>query len=194
MFGRSRARVRAVQSLLAAAVLALFVPVVAHASSITILNHDGNPGVVVTAGVPGPFTLTGAPVTNINGQNVVGQLNFKTGAWLGGSLSGDGVTTVQIGSWSAAGSSFTISQQGMGIIFNGSFTSGSVISWLFEGCNTSGGMNSCNYSLSGSITGIYMGQTVSGSTIQLNLTVSCTAPCDARYTGGFGKTFIKDPG
>jgi hypothetical protein len=191
MLEKSRARSFAIQPILAAVVLALFIPALAHADSITILNHDGNVG-TSGVGVMGPFSVTGSEVTFINGNPVVGTLAFKTGAFIAGSgnLSGLGMAVgATAGEWSSAGSTFSITEQGMGTIFTGSFTG--TISWLFEGCGTVGGVNSCNYTLTGAITGTYMGQLVTGSTVQLDLTSSGGS---GYYNGGFGKGFLKDTG
>jgi len=190
MLGKSRARSLVIQPILAAAVLALFVAASAHASSITILNHDGKVG-TSGVGVMGPFSVTGSEVTSINGNPVTGSLAFTTGAFISGSgnLTGMGLTAGAVaGEWSSTNSTISIKEAGA-TIFTGSFTG--TITWLFEGCGVTNGVNACNYTLTGAVTGTYMGQTVTGSTVQLDLTSSGGS---GYYNGGSGSGFLKDTG
>jgi hypothetical protein len=177
---RRHARTFVVQHILAAVVLALLVPAVAHAdSTVTIDNSGGVAGATVSGGIPGAFSLTGSRLVTIDGAPVSGSLSFKTGSWAGGSLSCNSCALgTVLGDWNPGGS-FTIKESGA-TIFTGAFTGD--VSWTFGGC-TSG---QCYYTLTGSISGTYMGAAVSGVTTQINLTTS------GNYTGGMGSNFIKD--
>jgi hypothetical protein len=194
MLGICHARTFAVKHLVAAAVLALLLPLAAHADEITFTNHDGMAG-TPSVGVTGPFTLSGSEMTaTLGGNPITGSVNFTTGSTFTGSLATGG-------SWNANGSVFDIKETGLsGYLFQGAFTAGTSIAWLAEGCGQAGNTVSCNYALNGSITGQYMGKTVNGATVQLFLTTSCTvgANCSLSdpptYAGGFGHTYLKDTG
>jgi hypothetical protein len=172
----SRARVLVVQHILAAAVLALFAPVVARAGTVTIDNKGGHAG-TSAVGVTAPFSLTGSVLESINGVSTTGSVSFTTGSTFTGSLATGG-------SWNFAGSSFTIKETGVGTIFTGAFTSN--ITWTLESCNGSG---DCTYALGGGVGGLYMGKAVTGGTVQLYLTTT-----GGPYNGGMGNLYIKDTG
>jgi len=196
MSGMSRARTLVVQRILAVAVLTLLVPAFAQATTLTFDNKDGMAG-TSAVGTVGPFSLSGSEMTaTIGGSAITGSISFTTGSTFTGSL-GTG------GSWNATGSSFTIHEATPtgGTLFSGAFTAGSLVTWTFDGCNDTKGVESCNYGLNGSITGTYMGHTVSGATVQLYLSASCTigvGGCSTTnlpyYAGGFGHSFLKDTG
>jgi len=206
MSEKRRARTLVVQHILAAVVLALLVPVVAHANSITFTNKDGKSG-TTSVGTDGPFSLTNSEMSSTFDGGITGHISFTTGAWLGnGSLAQGGANA----GWSATGSSFTITFNNGGstaVLFSGTFTPGSTINWSFNGCQAAGGVENCNYALSGQISGTYYdpfnGKTyiVGGATTQLYLTSSCTIGVNGcgttkmpYYNGGMGSTFIKDNG
>lgn len=177
MAGRSHARALVVQYILAAAVLALFTPVVAHADEIVGVSNGGGTTGTSGTGITGPFTLTNSSaMVSINGGAATsGSLDFSTGTAFSGSLATGG-------SWNAIGNqgSFTV-KEGATVIFSGSFTGD--VTWVLNGCSGA----QCTYTLNGSITGTYMGQTVTGASTQLDLTTS-----NGMYNGGRGKTVIKD--
>lgn len=184
----TRARTLVVQLTLAAALLVLFTPAIAHAGSITIDNLDGMAG-TSAVGNTGAFSLTGSELKSINGLPATGSLSFTTGSTFTGSLALGGY-------WDSTGSSFTIKETGMGIIFSGTFTGN--IDWTLESC--SGITGACTYGLTGGVTGLYMGQSASGGTVQLYLTTNTT--CTSKtggcapdyYNGGNGHAYLTDTG
>jgi len=178
MSGISRARTLVVQHVLAAAVLALFVPVVAHAGAITYSNKGGTAsctlgGVAHTtctvAGTNDTFSLKNSAIDTLDGNSVMGMgytLSFTTSSSFSGSLSTGG-------SW-ASGGTFTINLAGTGVIFSGTF-SGPVTWTLTSAANCT----SCQYVLSGALSGtIYPAgegngpgfAILSGATAQIDLT------------------------
>ncbi|MGO8793581.1 MAG: PEP-CTERM sorting domain-containing protein [Candidatus Sulfotelmatobacter sp.] len=177
MSGITRARTLAVQLTLVAAVLALFAPVVAHAGTVVIDNKDGKAGTMVV-GSNGAFSLINSELVSINGLSEGGTLNFTTGSTFTGSLATGGF-------WSSAGSTFTITETGVGIIFSGGFTGN--ITWSLESCSALTG--DCTYSLSGGISGLYLGKAASGGTVQLTLTTT-----GGYYNGGNGHLYLTDEG
>jgi hypothetical protein len=197
MLGRSRARTFVVQHILAAAVLALFVPVVAHAGSISYTNKGGTTSCTL-AGVTGTtctvmgatdeFGLKNSGITTINGIAATGyRLSLTTFGAFTGSLSYGG--TWNLGG-TGTGGNFTISQPGtgnLGVIFSGSFTG--AISWTLD---SPVNCSNCQYTLKGDLTGMYYpsGQAsgggfeiISGTTSQLTLT---TGKNGGLYTGANG--------
>jgi hypothetical protein len=172
MSGKIRART--LKRILVGALLALFVPIMAHATSsnlccsipgiITITNTDGNGG-TSAVGVMGPFSLTGSEVSFIgiftqgNLPGGSGSLSFTTGAYLGGSLMNGGAQ------WSGTGSTFTITgywNGNTGTIFTGEFSGN--VSWVFNGCTK----GTCDYELTGPVTGQWInGTMVYGQTTQI---------------------------
>lgn len=183
MFRFTRARALVFPTILAAAVLAFLVPVAAHADSITFTNGPGMAGTPGNA-VTEPFTLT-APMTSTFEGGITGNISFTTGA--GNALIG---TLAAGGYWVAtSASTFDIKQAGVsGYLFQGAFTLGTDINWAADGCNSAGGKETCNYSLNGQITGLFMGKQVNGAVVELYLTKSCTegqsGSCNATYNGG----------
>lgn len=174
MSAKIRARTFALQRILAAVVLALFVPLAAHAGSsiITIINTDGTPG-TSAVGVMGPFSLIGSEVSAIGQFAQAGCgappytgcnsfLNFTTGAF----ITGSGSLMTGGAQWSGTGSTFTITgswNSFSGTIFTGSFSGN--ITWVFNGCNKN---NVCDYELTGPVSGTWAnGVTVTGQTTQI---------------------------
>ncbi len=178
----NRARTLIFQPVLLAAVLVSFLPVAAHAGTITIDNRDGKAGTALV-GSTGPFTLN-SDLESINGVNHVGQVNFTTGSTFTGSLQTGGF-------WNFAGSTFTVKEQGMGTIFTGTFTTD--ISWILTNGNGAGGCTGtggdCVYSLTGGVSGLYHGNQANGGTIQLYLTTT-----GGYYNGGNGHAYLTDTG
>jgi len=179
MSGKSHTRAFVVRYILAAAVLALFAPAVAHAD--TIIENKGGVAGTPTGGInPGPFSLTGSTVFDINGVGVSGTLAFTTGGYLGGSLAAGGAM------WSDAGSSFTVTEGGS-TVFTGAFTGN--VTWTLDGTCTA--KTTCTYTLNGNITGTYNGRAVTGATAQINMTTA-----RGPYTGGIvnskGNDILKD--
>ncbi len=173
MSERRRARVLAVQHILAAAVLALFVPIVAHAGTIIFDNigpcsvpgckYGGSAG-TSAVGVTGPFSLSDSIVS---GGTAVGTLSFTTGSTFTGSLASSG-------SWNAAGSSFTITIGAA--VYSGAFTG--PIDWALDSC-ASGKRGKCTYGLTGGVSVTYDGKTYSGGTVQAYFTTN-----GGKYDGG----------
>lgn len=178
----SRVRASVVRCVLAASVLALLAPLAAHADSIVTIDNVGGTSGTPGIGVTGPFHLTNSAVTSIDGVAVTGRLSFTTGSFQSGNLWGTQIDTVAA-TWNSGGT-FTITQQGMGVIFNGSFSG--PVTWEFTGCTVTRGVNQCSYTLTGAITGTYMGQTVTGATTQFNFTLSGASHCPGcgNYNGG----------
>jgi hypothetical protein len=176
MLGKSHTRALVVRYILTAAVLALFAPVLAHAD--TIIENTGGKAGTPSVGSNGPFSLKGSTVFSIGGVGVTGAtLAFTTGAYISGSLATGGAM------WSSTGSTFTV-QQGATTIFTGSFTGN--VTWTLDGTCTTG--SACTYTLSGNISGSYLGgPTVSGTTAQINITTT-----DGPYQGGTGTKYIKN--
>jgi len=185
MTSRGNARSVFVQHFLAALLLALFVPVLAHANSnLTFDNLDGKAG-TSAPGVNGPFKLTSSGMTSTALGGITGTIAFTTGTSFTGSL-GTG------GFWDSTGSSFTITAAGLGVIFSGSFTGN--ITWTLNSPTT---CTTCIYTLSGGLAGTFYpngismggGETIlSGGTTQLELVVS------GLYIGGQGVKIIDDKG
>jgi hypothetical protein len=203
MSGKIRARTLVVQRILAAAVLALFLPLMAHANSggvITISNNDGMGG---TSGPNNIFTLTGSTVDAIGiYSQVTGMtMSFTTGAFTG-SLSGTSYGATA-GTWAAGpANSFIVNGYWNGYsgqIFVGQFQG--PISWVLNGCTGSGVHTSCTYDLTGPVSGTWInGTKVYGETTQLLFTFTGKPVCAGcgNYTGGsitdtFGGTTLITP-
>jgi hypothetical protein len=182
----SRARAFAIRNLLACAVVALFVPLAAHANTITFGNRGGMAGTSGT-GIDAPFSLSNSTMTaTIGGQQVSGLLSFTTGNTFSGSLATGG-------NWSGTGSTFTVSEGGLGVIFSGAFSG--QVTWTLDSCTS--GDATCQYTLSGGITGMYYAlgkaagggqQITTGATTQLTLVVN------GLFDGGKGGKIIEDNG
>jgi hypothetical protein len=190
MLERDHSGVPATRPLLALVALALFAPILAHANSIShtkhfvqaqddsLLTYDNTDGAAGVQTSGGPFVLQNSEVTSFDGKSFTGSLNFTTGNFIAssGSLANGGEF--------AGGGSFTIKSGGV-TVFSGSFSGD--VQWIANGKNPNTGQYT--YTLTGPITGTYMGQTVTGATTQLTFTVGSSP-----YTGGFGRTIIKDTG
>jgi hypothetical protein len=178
----SRVRAYVLRCVLAASVLAVLSPLVAYADSIVTIDNVGGKSGTPGVGINGPFSLTKSAVTSIDGAPVVGSLSFTTGAFVSGNLWGTAIDTVAA-TWNSGGT-FTITEQGMGTIFTGSFSG--PVTWEFTGCSVTKGVNQCSYTLTGAITGTYEGQTVTGATTQFNFTLSGASHCPGcgNYMGG----------
>ncbi|HEY3973261.1 MAG TPA: PEP-CTERM sorting domain-containing protein [Candidatus Sulfotelmatobacter sp.] len=190
---KTRASTRVVQRFLAATVLALlFVPIMAHASSDTIVTFNGGGAAGTSAsGVTGPFTLTNSGVLSIGifTQAPGSTMSFSTGSLISGDLYGSYAGGGQIASWNPGGpNSFTIngSWNGYtGTIFMGQFSG--AVSWIDNGCTGSGAKTVCHYDLTGAITGTWAnGTKVVGETTQLLFTFKGAPVCSGcgNYNGG----------
>ncbi len=175
---------------LAAAAIALLVPMLAHATPISIFNTGGTGG-TPGSGVTGPFSLTNSEVTQIGSfmqAPGTATLSFQTGALISGNLYGNGVGLAA--KW-AAGSPMTFTVTGTwngvtGVIFQGQFAGN--VSWILNGCTgVSKKSETCTYDLTGAISGQWAnGLTVTGQTTQLlfKLTGKPQCPGCGNYTGG----------
>lgn len=173
MLGSSVSRLLAVKVPVAVALL-LFAATVARADSLTFTNTDGSVKLVGSS-----FTLTSSEITQLNGGSVTGySLSFATSTSFSGSL-GTG------GSW-AAGGTLTIKEAGVGVVFQGTFST--PVTWTLE---SAANCTSCEYQLGGGLTGMYYpsGENngpgvsiITGSTTQLNLTTNG----NGLYTGAPG--------
>jgi hypothetical protein len=146
------------------ALLALALPVAAFAGSVDFGNTGGT-----LAGSSAGLTLSGSNLTTVIGLGLgtcstavpCGSVSFTTGALTSGNLTTGGT-------FSSAGSSFTITGNGTdglpATIFTGTFVGN--VTWVENPtCSVDG---SCFYTLYGAISGTwYNGQTVSGATVQL---------------------------
>jgi hypothetical protein len=195
MLARSSARFLAVHHIVALTVLAFFASGMAHADSLTWQNTDGNPGVKTgTNTAPGPFYLANSEITSFNNVAPPGTefLSFNTGNWNAGSGS---LSTG--GNW-AAGGSVTITESGVGVIFVGQFSG--TTQWILTNENSTGTGcvgGTCEYQLSGAVSGIYYvnGEKAGGGvTILTGSTVQLAVDSKGFYTGGFGRSFITDKG
>ena len=145
-----------------AILLTLALPVAAFGKSVAFTNSGGT-----LTGTNSGFALVSSTLTSVNGfggggiiTGNLGTLALTTGALMTGSL--------MMGGTFASGGSFTISGNGSdglpnGVIFSGSF-SGPVTWTLITG---SGGTH--NYTLSGALTGLYLGVPTNGATLQLTV-------------------------
>jgi hypothetical protein len=177
----TRAYILLAQRTLVAGVLALLLPAVAHATSISFNNAGGSTSY---NSVTSAFSLTGSPISEIDSSPVTGySLSLQTSSIFSGSLATGG-------SW-AAGGSLTIKEVGVGVIFTGTFD-GSV-TWTLENCSGKGPKEQCQYQLAGPISGTYSPDgkkgpqftATTGSTAQILLTSK-----GGEYTGAAGS--IKD--
>jgi hypothetical protein len=186
MPARGIVRIPAVHQVLLAVLLFSLAPIFAHADSIlhphdgsavglvdSLITFDNTDGKAGTQTAGGPFVLQGSSVDSLNGSPFTGKLNFSTGNFISGSLATGGTF--------AGGGYFDITSGGT-TVFAGDFSGN--VQWIANGCSA----GQCTYTLTGPITGIYNGQTVSGATTQLTFTTS------GQYTGGFGESIIKDKG
>jgi len=145
--------------------LALALPLAAFGTSVDFTNSGGT-----LSGSSAGLSLSGSTLIAVNGFNGgglvtgsdLGSVTFSTGALTSGSL--------QMGGTFAGGGSFVISGLGTnglpnGAIFTGSF-SGPVTWTLITLAN-----GTHNYTLTGSLTGIWSssGATVNGATVQLTI-------------------------
>jgi len=143
--------------------LLLGMPLAAFANS----NVDfSNVGGVLTGSNSG-LSLSGSTLASINGLNGgglvtgnLGSLSFSTGSLISGSIG--------MGGTFAAGGSFSITGNGSngvpnGTIFSGTFSTPAVWSMVTLPNGTH------NYILTGTITGMLNGSTVSGATVQLTV-------------------------
>jgi len=152
------------KKILLLAVLALALPMAAFANdSVDFTNSGGT-----LAGGNGGLTLSGSTLIAVNGLSGLGlvtgnlgSLSFSTGALTSGDL--------MMGATFASGGSFVIEGNGTngipnGTIFNGSFSG--PVSWTLV--TLANGTH--NYTLSGSVTGIWNGgATVDGASVQLTI-------------------------
>jgi hypothetical protein len=115
----------------------------------------------------------GSPLTSVNGAGSLncnpcsGTVNYATGLQSLSLINNAGAYG-NTSSLNTVNSTFTIMENG-GTVFHGSFTS---ISWKYVGtctgtttCGVTGGYY--QWQLTGSVTGTYMGQNISGATVQL---------------------------
>lgn len=176
MSRRIRARTFVFQHILAAAVFACFLPLVAHAGSIT---YDSKGGKITYTSATQVFGLTNSGIQTINGQSVTGwSLSFATAA---NSFSG----SLSLGGTWGAGGTFTIKETGVGIIFSGSFST--PVTWSLT---SSANCTSCQYTLSAGLLGTFTPKgssgpsysAVPGTTVQLDMTTNGSG----LYTGAAG--------
>lgn len=172
MPSKTRTPLSVAKFVLAAVSLALCLPVFAHADSFTFGNSGGT-----NKDVGGAFELINSNITQLNGNPVSGyDLTFSTSKSFTGSLETGG-------SW-AAGGSLTITE-GKEVIFQGTFSG--PVTWTLE---SGTGCSSCEYILSGGLTGTYWAAgegngtgvaITTGSTTQIDLTTK-----SGYYTGKKG--------
>ena len=135
------------------ALLTLALPLAAFANQIDFTNHGGT-----ISGSSAGLTLIGSDLTYIdiyNGTKTSGDLGTVT--FTTGALTGGNITT---GATFAAGGTFTIT--GAGVAFVGTFSG--PVTWAEVTTGTSGEIY---YTLSGDVSGMYNGVSVSGFTGQL---------------------------
>jgi hypothetical protein len=179
---------------LLAAMLGLFMPILAQANSVPLTNCSPtnqiciqNQGGSATTNLDTSFSLSGSTVSVIG--NVVqppgSTLNFTTGTFASGSLGAGGTFN--------AGGSFVVTGNFAGfsgVIFNGTFSG--PVTWSVVGVCTKA--VACTYDLSGPVSGTwYNGEQVFGATTQLFFKTT-----KGPYTGGpitpeAGSTFIVTP-
>jgi hypothetical protein len=135
------------------ALLTLALPLAAFANQIDFTNHGGT-----ISGSSAGLTLIGSDLTYIDiygGTKTSGDLGTVT--FTTGALTGGNITT---GATFAAGGTFTIT--GAGVAFVGTFSG--PVTWAEVTTGTSGEIY---YTLSGDVSGMYNGVSVSGFTGQL---------------------------
>ena len=134
--------------------LVLALPMAAFADGgIDFTNAGGT-----LSGTSAGLTLTGSTLININGvKGDLGTVEFATGALASGTLQGNATF--------AGGGSFTIWSNTSGTLFSGGFDG--PVTWSLV--TLSNGTH--NYTLTGSISGTWMGgsSTVYGATVQLTI-------------------------
>jgi hypothetical protein len=147
--------------------LALALPMAAFANtSVDFTNHGGT-----LSGTSAGLSLSGSTLIAVNG---LGSLGLVTGSDLGSMTFSTGALTsgsLQMGGTFASGGSFTITGNGSnglpsGTIFNGSFTG--PVTWTLV--TLANGTH--NYTLTGSISGSWLGgppSGVNGATVQLTI-------------------------
>ena len=135
------------------ALLTLALPLAAFANQIDFTNHGGT-----ISGSSAGLTLIGSDLTYIDiygGTKTSGDLGTVT--FTTGALTGGNITT---GATFAAGGTFTIT--GAGVAFVGTFSG--PVTWAEVTTGTNGEIY---YTLSGDVSGMYNGVSVSGFTGQL---------------------------
>lgn len=198
MSGQMGSKLGSVAHLLGAVVLALFVPILAQATSapplipcnpgtICIANQSG----AATGSVAAGLSLSNADVTQIGAYTYglgVSSLNFSTGSFITGSGS------LQNGGQFNGGGSFTVSTTGTwngftGAIFTGTFDGPVTWTLVTPGCTTN-----CTYNLTGAVSGTWAnGETVTGATTQLFFKTTKGKYAGGTITPESGTTFIFTP-
>jgi len=167
--------------------LALALPIAAFAGNVDFGSNNGT-----LTGSSAGLTLAGAELTGVNGLGLgscsqaspCGSVSFSTGSFI--STVGTGVGAV---STFNGGGSFVVRSNGTdgipkGIIFNGTFNGPVTLTLVSVQPN-----GSETYALSGSISGTYNGQTVTGSTAELYLFTGKNGWIGCSYFGS-GNTII----
>ncbi len=157
------------------ALLTTVLPVAAFADSSLIFHNRGGTLTQTSSGV----TLSKSKLTEIDGLNgggpitssnpvvkVLGMLNFSTGVETSSNYNSTTKTTTTI---FAGGGSFTIIGNGQsgvpkGVIFEGTFSGPVTITKIART-----GTSASSWMLSGTVTGIYNGATVSAKIVQLRV-------------------------
>lgn len=142
--------------------LTLALSATAFGKSVDFTNSGGT-----LTGTNSGFALTGSTLTSVNGfggggviTGNLGTLGLTTGALVSGSLT--------MGGTFASGGSFTIAGNGTGGLPNGTIFSGSFsgpVTWTLV--TESDGTH--DYTLSGALTGLYLGVPTNGVTVQLTV-------------------------
>jgi hypothetical protein len=183
MPGSSYTPFTAVKLALAAVALVFPLSNLAQADSFTFDNSGGTNKLIGLS-----LSLTNSPISELDGSAVTGySLSFSTSKSFTGSLETGGT-------W-AVGGTLTIKEAGVGIIFQGTFST--PVTWTLEsgsGCTATKG--ACEYQLSGGLSGTYWADgeghgsgtaIIAGSTTQIDL---------ATGKGGYytGKKGLSDVG
>lgn len=181
---------------LAAALLALCVPVVTWANSTSIV-FDNHGGKITTSS--NTLTLSNSTLTSFTGLNGVpitgtlGSVSFTTAALIGGTLGGGGTF--------GAGGSFTITGNGSnglpsGSLFQGTFSG--PVNWTAT-FNSGGnaGKGAWSYALSGTVLGtLNNGAAAYGSTVQFTFDVPKGSQFSkgVRLNNGVTTVTVPEPG
>ncbi|HKD03284.1 MAG TPA: PEP-CTERM sorting domain-containing protein [Terriglobales bacterium] len=142
--------------------LTLALPVTALGKSVEFTNTGGT-----LTGTNSGFALTGSTLTSVNGfggggviTGNLGTLALTTGALTSGLLT--------MGGTFASGGSFTITGNGSNGLPNGTIFSGSFsgpVTWTLVTLNN----GTHDYTLTGALTGLYLGVPTNGVTVQLTV-------------------------
>jgi hypothetical protein len=160
------------------ALLAMVLPIAAWADGISITNQGGTVLISNMSGTNGLGTIGASTITSKGSELTqwnsttghLGYVNYSTGVLTSGSVHGGGTFAsggsfdiIGIGSWAK---SLSGESKNPITLFAGTFTSG--VTWTLDSAS---GCHSCEYTLTGTVTGtLWNGRTVTG-TVSENVSI-----------------------